>query len=202
MNNLRNLYFALKTKIVIFLAYMDQGTMEVKLTISFILASISTFFIGIFRWISDETLIYLAAEKKFIALIVLFIICDSITGTWKNWRTHTLDVKKFTYGTLTKLFVSIIFAILFHGMVFILNDGPEPTTIGNWVLVTGRLVISIYIVSSALANIYIITEHKFPPKIIMSRFDKYNETLDISVLMGDKDKEELLKESVETKGTE
>lgn len=178
-NMYRIVLYDFKFKVLNFLATMDQGPMFLKIKLSMILGSVfGTFLTSILKWLSVSTLDKLATEKSFIAWIFTFIFTDTITGVWKHLKLHSFNPKQMMYGTMTKWGVSTTFAVIFHGVVFILNNGDDHSTVGDWILVVGRLSVTVFIVSSALANIYVITDGKFPPKALMDRFDKFNETLD------------------------
>lgn len=119
-------------------------------------------------------------NQDYINIVMGTIVISHLFGTW----VHLMIKKDFTLlqnlaGICLKVSVVTGVALLFEGFSHITIENELFYT---YIRMTLRLLTLMYPLRSALLNCYIITKGAFPPAILISRFDRFQQTLDINDL--------------------
>lgn len=163
--------------------HIHAGSVEEKITSLFKLSMFSALLI---TPIIDLTGWY-EVNYKIIYFVFIAVILDHIIGSYchaflkKDWST-----KKNIVGFLTKTLITIVGFVIFEMLHYIVKDVDF---ISIYFKVTIHLMIFLYPAGSALMNLSIITEGKFPPMGLMNKLTRFNNNLDLNEFKTKKDEE-------------
>jgi phage-related holin len=155
---------------------LEQGSLSVKLLISFILSIISSpVVLTVIPYLD-----YVTPKGDFVIIIFWAIIADWITGMYKWWLRHKFDFKAMAVGLITKVFIAYIGMMLFQSMGMI-DELEHHADIQSYLLLIGKMTVFFYVAGSAFNNLYYISGGKFPPIGWMKRMKAFEESADTSV---------------------
>lgn len=112
----------------------------------------------------------LDGEKEFIALLTVALLIDLLVGAMKYLKLHQFSFKDMLFGLIIKVVVAYGGVMLFL-MFASLDDG----WVAEWFTLVSKFTILLYPAGSALSNMYILTEKKFPPIGFMKRLKSFEE---------------------------
>lgn len=137
--------------------------------------------------ISEKLQLWYIDSQTFIQIMFGLLFADLGLGIWKHWKMSTFSFKDMLTGFMTKAILCIFFYFISEALVQILSDAKLDSVYAKMPL---KLIIFIYLGGNSMVNMGIISNGKIPPKILLDRIKKFNETLDINDLTPDKNKNE------------
>jgi hypothetical protein len=123
------------------------------------------------------------SEKDFIIILLISVIVDTTIGLIKHIKIKDLCVRKFILKTFEKLSLCMIGMVLFNSLSYPIRNHSDML---EWFNIMVQLVLLTYPIMNAFKNIYILSTGKFPPKFIMDRFLKFNETGNVNEIFNSK----------------
>jgi hypothetical protein len=128
----------------------------------------------LFQRINNWTL----QNQDYITIVAGTIIISHIFGTWVHWQIKKdFSITKNLTGLCMKISIVTAVALLFEGFSHIMI---ENSFIYMYIRITLRLLTLMYPLRSALLNCFIITNGAFPPKALLTKIDRFEETLDVT----------------------
>lgn len=119
-------------------------------------------------------------NQVFMSLVLLTIIIDMILGAWVHWGIkHDFSFRKLFWGFAGKTLVLILGYVLFEMIHQIVEDVE---IIATYFKVTLKLVVILYPAGSAMVNMSLITNGRFPPIGWMHRLERFSKDGKIEVL--------------------
>lgn len=125
-------------------------------------------------------------NSAFISFVLMAICIDAILGGWVHFIKHDFNFRKLFWGFATKTMVLVFGYVLFEMIHQIVQDVE---IIATYFKITLQLVVMLYPAGSALGNISILTNGKFPPIGWMKRLERFNNEGDIEILKPKKNEE-------------
>jgi hypothetical protein len=161
---------------------MHKGTIALKVKSALILSIVSSPMALIFEGVTD----WLHLNIAFMSFVFGAVLIDHVVGSYVHaYIKKDFEMKKNVQGFFMKTTLIVFVFFLGRGIVHILGD---ESPIAFYFRMVMRLMVFIYPAGSALVNISIITNGKFPPLGFMNKITKFNNNLDIKEFV-DKDKE-------------
>ena len=158
--------------------YMIPNKIDVmltKITTLFILSSVPAGFFSVFQSITG----WYFDNMWFMSFVAIAIFIDHAVGTYIHWKIKKdFSWRKNRDGLYIKIFGSIAGYILFEMFYQIVED---VNFIAMYLKVLLQVATFTYPAMSALVNISIATKGKYPPKGILSKFIKFEETGNLQV---------------------
>lgn len=115
----------------------------------------------------------------YVSFIFVAVFFDHLVGSFVHaFIKRDFSWKRNIKGFLTKTSMVVVVGVLLEGIVHILGSN----FLTDYFSVLSKLMIFIYPAGSALANVAIITDGKFPPTAWMDRLKKFNKNLKINEL--------------------
>jgi phage-related holin len=118
---------------------------------------------------------YILTDVSFLEILVLLLITDFVLGVVKHIKLHTFDFKEMYVKFLVKMLVSIAGMVIANMFGIFLANYKNPEAV-NYIASTCQLMNFFYVGGSAVGSIFILSNKKFPPSMVMKRIKKYNET--------------------------
>ena len=118
---------------------------------------------------------YILTDISFLEILVLLLITDFALGVVKHIKLHTFDFKEMYVKFLLKMLVSIAGMVIANMFGIFLTHYKNPEVV-NYITLTCQLMNFFYVGGSAVGSIFILSNRKFPPHVVMKRIKKYNET--------------------------
>lgn len=142
-----------------------------------------TFFMNIMSWATSE------ANTDYVRIVLTAIAIDHILGTIAHSRFYKDDFSliKNIGGLGIKILVVVTMGSLFEGLAEL---AITEDFVYRYLFFVTRILIFFYPARSAMKNCYIVTRGAFPPKVLMEKSDKFNNTLDINVFKKKEDNSE------------
>lgn len=146
-------------------------------TVKFLFASLFTMFSAIPISLFESLTGWAINNQIFLSLVFLAIAIDHILGTFVHWSIKKdFSAKKNLYGLLTKGFAVCAGYVLFEMIHQIVDDVQFVATYFKVIL---QLTVMLYPVMSALRNLSLITEGKFPPAIWFAKLEGFTKDLSL-----------------------
>lgn len=116
-------------------------------------------------------------NQDYISVVLLAIVIDHIVGSY----LHAFVKKDFTFkknflGVALKITLVVMVGILFEGLNHITKTN---TAVQEYLVLVTRITVFLYPAGSALMNVSVITNGKFPPMGWIKKIQKFNENLEI-----------------------
>ena len=176
---IKEMYKRLITFILMFLVVIKKGSaMQITSSITWISAP----FAFLMKLLTD----YVFPVELFIKFFFIGLISDTVLGAYRHWKERSFSGDELFRGMLEKLGLSFMGMAMVKALIEMPNLMGELNIVAIWFL---HIAIILYIGGSVLANMYIISKGKFPPPILMKRFDKFSETLNPDDLLPSDKKE-------------
>ncbi|AZA49566.1 hypothetical protein EG346_15885 [Chryseobacterium carnipullorum] len=128
--------------------------------------------------ISERLFGWYIESYVFIWMLGFALIADLIIGIWKHMKTGSFSPKMMIMGFCQKIGLVILVYFLTEAFIQIISDADLDSV---YFKVATKLMIFIYPAGNALVNVGIITNGKFPPLGFLTKFEKFNKTLDVNV---------------------
>lgn len=130
--------------------------------------------------IFSDIILWATINKDYLNIILFVIAADHLLGTMVHgWWIKDFSIKKNLIGLAMKILVVIVMGGLFEGLSVLTSSQDFVFT---YLKLVTRILIFLYPFRSAMLNCHIITSGKFPPKVLIDRTNKFNETLEIKEL--------------------
>lgn len=127
----------------------------------------------IFVW--DKLSVWGVSNQDYLLIVLGAILVDWLFGTIKHiFFTNTFALKKNAIGLTTKFTIALAGGFILEGLNFILI-GSELVLSASTIVT--RAMIFLYPGISALENIYIVSEEKFPPKVWIDNLKLWRDSL-------------------------
>lgn len=163
---------------------IHQGANIDKILASFKLAFAPTFLILIMETFTD----WYIDNQKFMVFVFVAIAIDHLLGTIVHaFHLRDFSMKKNAVGLITKTGLCISAYVLFTMIHEIIHEADFIQLYFKMML---QLVVIIYPAGSAMGNMSILTNGKFPPIGWMKKLSKFNEDLDPSIFKPTKDEKD------------
>lgn len=131
-------------------------------TISPFLATASLFFKPILEILDNQI--------DFFAILSVALIIDLVIGVIKYLKLSQFSFKKMLLGLITKVMVS------YGGMLmFMLFASLDEGLMAQWFMLVAKFTVLLYPTGSAFANMFIVTNGKFPPVGFMRKLKSFEE---------------------------
>ncbi|WP_223560193.1 phage holin family protein [Chryseobacterium lathyri] len=124
----------------------------------------------------------------FIWMLGFALIADLIIGIWKHMKSGSFSPKMMIMGFCQKIGLVILVYFLTEAFIQIIADADLDSV---YFKVATKLMIFIYPAGNALVNVGIITNGKFPPLGFLTKFEKFNKTLDVNVFKQKQDEKDI-----------
>lgn len=121
--------------------------------------------------------IMFANETDYLIMLTLAIIIDLIIGALKYIKLDKFSFKDLVIGLIVKVLVAYGGIALFLSFAS-LEDG----WVAEWFLLISKFTVLLYPAGSALSNMYIVTDHKFPPISFMRKLKAFDQIITPSAL--------------------
>lgn len=144
--------------------FAEFGSLGKMLLVFIFSTFLSPFIYGIERFIDGNV--------SYVVVWAVLLTADSATGIMKHWIAHTFSAQDFFIKATIKTFVSFCGLMVFSAFAFSFS---EKSFAEEYLLLFGRIAVSVYVGESALVNMYIITGKKFPPIAFMERLKNFKE---------------------------
>lgn len=106
----------------------------------------------------------LTREEDFFTTLLMALSIDLVIGIIKYVKLFQFSFREMLLGFIVKVFVA------FGGMVLFLSfAGLEEGWASEWFTLVAKFTVLLYPAGSALTNMYVITNGKFPPLEFMKR---------------------------------
>lgn len=155
-----------------------------KISFIVVLSSIPAGFFSVFQSITG----WYFDNAWFMSFVAIAIFIDHAVGSYVHWKIKKdFNWKQNRDGLYTKVFGSIAGYILFEMFYQIVEDVHF---IGMYLKILLQVATFAYPAMSALVNISLATNGNYPPKGILKRFIKFEETGDLEAFktISDEDK--------------
>src|SRR5687767_13004551 len=130
-----------------------------------LLATTALFFDPLRQLVSDEL--------RFFSILTMALIIDLIIGAIKYWKLSEFSFKHLLFGLIVKVAVS------YGGMMlFLAFKSLDPGIAAEWFGLIAKFTVLLYPTGSAFANMYIITNGKFPPIGLMKKLRTFGDNSD------------------------
>lgn len=147
-------------------------------------ALVSPFF-STLAFIITPIKLLLESEKDFFVMLTMAIIIDLIVGIMKYIKLHKFSFKDMVLGLIVKVVVG------YGGMMlFLAFASLEDGWVSEWFLLMAKFTILLYPAGSTLANMYVLTDKRFPPISFMKRLKAFDAVLTPSVIREIKNEDE------------
>lgn len=123
-------------------------------------------FIYIFEKISG----WYITNDDYVLLVLGAILTDWFFGSWKHFRNKTFNLGENAKGLVLKITLTVGGGFLFEGLSHLTST--YDMLVGLTQVIT-RLVVFLYPALSAINNIYIVSDEKFPPKRFVDNINKF-----------------------------
>ena len=155
------------------LVFMHKGTITLKVKSTLVLAVASSPMALIIGSVAEWFQLNLA----YMSFVFGAVIIDHVVGSY----VHAFHKKDFTFkkniqGFFMKTTLIVFVFFLGRGIVHILG---EDNPVAFYFRMIMRLMVFIYPAGSALVNISIVTNGKFPPVGFMNKITRFNQNLDL-----------------------
>lgn len=131
------------------------------------------YFIGYLFGIIDRLIL---SEHDFMFVLLISIILDTFLGVYKHWKYSTMDAKKLVAKTFEKLLLVMIGMALFNSFAYSMKKHAD---LISYYDMMAQLILLSYPIFNAWKNVYLLSDKRFPPKWVMDRFTKFNQTGEI-----------------------
>jgi len=167
------------------LAFVQFGTIEIKIKSLFLLAVIAT----PLTMVTEGLIQWFHLNVEYISFVFGAVIIDHLLGTY----VHAFVKRDFSWklnlkGFVVKTALAIMVYYLGMGVVYIV--GSEHL-IATYFDVVFRLMVFLYPASSAFINCAIVTDGKFPPVGLLNKINRFSSNLNLTELSGKNDKKGL-----------
>lgn len=125
-------------------------------------------------------------NQIFMTFVFLALFLDHILGSWVHWQKRDFSLKTNIYGLFGKTTSVIVGYILFEMVHQIVKDVDF---IAIYFKVLLQLMVFLYPAGSAMGNLSILTNGKFPPVGWMNKLRKFNESADLETFKTKKDED-------------
>lgn len=122
--------------------------------------------------------------EHFALVWIVCLISDTVIGTGRHFFQETFSHKMLFHGLLEKVVLSLFIMLLVKVILGMEDFVDWPTAIA-WSNKFLKLAIIVYLCGSTVSNTYILSGGKFPPKIFMERWGKFEKTINPKDLLGD-----------------
>lgn len=124
----------------------------------------------------------------YVAIALILVAVDHLLGSLVHqFYLKDFDWRKNIIGLLIKLSMVVCAGLVFEGLTHITK---EQYLVYTYLKMTTRLIVCIYPGMSAMKNMRIITRGAFPPAVLVGKFEKFNNGLDIEELKKGNNKKE------------
>jgi len=165
------------------LIIMHKGTITLKVKSALILSIFSS----PMALVGDSLIEWLHFNIAFMSFVFGAVIIDHVVGSYVHaYIKKDFKMKLNVQGFFMKTTLIVFVFFLGRGIVYMLG---EENVVAIYFRMIMRLMVFIYPAGSALVNISIITNGKFPPLGFMKKIAKFNNSLDVKEFV-DKDKGE------------
>lgn len=121
-------------------------------------------------------------HADFFTILTLAILIDFIIGILKYVQLHKFSFKHMLVGLIVKI------AVGFGGMLlFVAFLTLETGNVSDWFLTVAKFTVLLYPAGSAFANMFVITNGKFPPISFLKRLDTFDKIITPSALSLEED---------------
>lgn len=122
---------------------------------------------------------WINANIDYVNIALGAIVIDHILGSW----VHYFKKKDFSWklnisGLFVKITMVIAFAFMMEGLAHITI---EDDFIYKYIKMSGRILVVIYPIRSAMRNMHIMTNGRFPSKGFVGKIDHFEENMDLNV---------------------
>lgn len=117
-------------------------------------------------------------SQLFIILLFAALFIDLFVGVWKHLKLNSFSPKKLMLGFGLKLGAIVFVYFITEAAIQILSDADLDSV---YFKVATRLMLFFYPAGNVIVNMGIITNGKFPPLGFLTKFEKFNKTLDVNV---------------------
>ena len=119
-------------------------------------------------------------EKDFFVLLTLALLIDLFIGMVKYIKLKKFCFKDLVTGLIVKVMVSYGGIILFLSFA-VLEEGWA----SEWFTLVARFTVLLYPAGSAFANMYVITNGRFPPISFMKKLKSFEEIITPAAIIVD-----------------
>lgn len=156
------------------LVLIHKGTVLMKLKATTLLSLVGSPFV----FLGESIINWFHLNIEFVLFVFGAIIIDHLAGSYVHaYIKKDFSIKQNIKGFFIKTTLVILVFFLGRGIVSILGND---NTVALYFKIIMRLMVFIYPAGSALVNISIITNGKFPPIGFMKKLTKFNENMDLS----------------------
>jgi hypothetical protein len=114
---------------------------------------------------------------EYFALVWLVcIISDTAIGMVRHFAQKSFSHKMLFYGILGKIGLSL-FIMLLVKVILGMEDFVDMPTVIDWGNKFLKLAVIVYLCGSTVSNTYILSGGKFPPKVFMERWGKFEKNM-------------------------
>lgn len=180
-NNLKDTMKKFISLLIVLLVAMKQSTAIGKLTI----VSMVSLGAGIGALISTFFRSYVFPDANFIIAFYIMIMLDTVFGVLRHVKENSFNPEIMVMGLLKKLAIGVGI-MMFTKVLLNLPEVIAFPVVSSIIIYFLKASIVSWLGLSFFGNCYILSGNKIPPKVIMKRFEKFSETLDM-VDLTDKD---------------
>ncbi len=131
--------------------------------------------------IFDEASLWFLANQRYVNIALGCILIDHALGSIVHSSAYRNDFcfKKNITGFAVKISMVVAFAFLMEGLAHVTI---EDDMIYRYTKMTGRILVILYPAISAMKNIKIITNGRFPPDALVGKLENFTKDLDLDKL--------------------
>ena len=111
-------------------------------------------------------------QTDYLTILMVAIVIDLFIGVIKYIKLRRFSFKKLIVGLMLK--ISVAYGAI---VLLILLSSLEDGGVVEWFLLIGKFTVLLYPAGSAFANMYTITDGKFPPIKLMKFLEGFEQLL-------------------------